>query len=353
MEAHFLPLLDINPIQIEDKEHALSCLELLSRLNDDVILPIDWFDIRMLLEQNRRFWFYPSIKANNMAKLFEQVRHCLAVHMKGHSVHCVLWLDYPAGSSEQPDDIFAYFQTIRKAYPVSLLGINSSRRASYTATLCVMEGKPARERDNWALIKGCVQDAETQKVDQADMAAFLKRTFCTALDTLEEMVADGLDLSDKDVVANLSELILAINQIPQGRVRAFSVSTVIDEFEELVERFYGILAQSRQNAETSFTCDWLVSRLNSLAYEPDKVDAQKLKRYLGIAETLVLNGSDKILAYMAEAAEHLAHELTSEWLQDEAKKVWQFTIEILSRENSRITQREGRLQVDTDILNSL
>jgi hypothetical protein len=197
--------------------------------------------------------------------------------------------------------------------------------------------------DKWAIIKQCIDDAQNQIVEQADISVFLKKTFGAALGVLEELVSTGLDLEDKDVVVRLQDLILAICQIPQKRVRAFNVSDVIADFEGYEERFYELLSLPRQNAETSFSCVWIVDRLDYLAENPGKADAKKLDLYMGICKNLCSSGSDKIRAYLARATENLADIFTSEWMSDEAKKVWQVAILFLSYENVRITQREDRL----------
>lgn len=330
------------PVQTNNKKQALFGLEILMRCRSNstkLYMLIDWLDVRKMWEKSQRFWFFPHIKGGTMSDLFEQIRSNLNENIK-RGAHCLLWLSFPEDSRDRLSVVQEFIWEVRGVFPSALFGVGTTTDKDYNATLCIMEGNS----NDCAIIKQCIKDAGEMKVEQADMVAFLKRTFGTALETLEEMVADGIDLTDNEVVANLQELILAINQIPQGRVRAFSVSTVIDDFEELVERFYGILARPHQDAEASFTCDWLVSRLNSLAEEPDEVDAQRLERYLAIAKTLAENGSDKIRAYLAEAAEHLAHELTFEWMQEEAKAVWDYAIELLSQENLRIIQREGRLR---------
>lgn len=279
----------------------------------------------------------------------------------------------------------------------------------------------------WATIKTCIINASEQEVKQAEMAAFLKRVFNTAIRALQDLVEAGIDLGDKVIVSRLQELILAICQIPQHRIHAFDVSTVLKEFEEYEEHFYGYLSLPKQDAETSFTCDWLIDRLadfaknppegeeygekltlymdlcgnlmrsgsnrirayladaleklaqsckyvtpdglyrflayyigeqnaensvccdfvvrkiNYLADHPNEVNSEVLDSYLDICEKLAENGSDKIRAYLVRATENLAQILTSEWMRDEAKMVWDFVIKLLSQENVRIIQREKRL----------
>jgi hypothetical protein len=217
--------------------------------------------------------------------------------------------------------------------------------------------------DSWSVIKELVQDVNERQVDQPKMSEFLKNQFDLILDTLDGLVRDGIDLSDRTVVSNLKELELALHQIPQHRVFAFDVSTVIEEFEEYIERFYMILSQPKQDAETSFTCSWIVSRLDSLAEavseDQERDDARKeiiprqLKAYLDICQTLCKNGSDRIRAYVVDASEDLAHALTSASRQREARDYWQFVIYLLSQDNLRITQRKGRLMIAKDIIDHL
>lgn len=197
--------------------------------------------------------------------------------------------------------------------------------------------------DNWATIQTCIMNAEMQSVEQTEMPAFLKRVFNTAIDALRELVEAGIDLGDNTVVAKLQELILAICQTPQHRILAFDVSEVIKDFEEYEVLFYGYLSLVKQDAETSFTCDWVVERLYYMAENPQKSDYQKLEFYMDICEKLNENGSDKIRAYLARATENLAHSFMSKWMRKEAKKAWIFAIKLLSQDNERIIQREKRL----------
>lgn len=200
-----------------------------------------------------------------------------------------------------------------------------------------------KNNEKWTVIKQYIDDAQNLTVEQAAISVFLKKTFGAALGVLEELVSTGIDLSDNDVIASLQDLILAICQIPQKRVRAFNVSDVIADFENYEERFYELLSLPRQDAETSFSCDWIVDRLGFLAENPRMVDSKKLDLYIDICKNLCSSGSDKIRAYLASATENLADIYTSEWMSDEAKKVWQVAILLLSYENARITQREDRL----------
>lgn len=217
--------------------------------------------------------------------------------------------------------------------------------------------------DSWSVIKGLLQNANERHVDQSRMAEFLKSQFDLILDTLEGLVQDGIDLSDRTAVSNLKELELALHQIPQHRVFAFDVSTVFEAFEEYVERFYMILSRPKQDAETSFTCSWIVGKLDSLAEAITEeqggdearreINPQQLKTYLDICKTLCENGSNMIKAYVVGAAERLAHALTSVDLPREAEHYWQFVIYLLSQDNLRITQREGRLMIAKDIFDHL
>ena len=71
------------------------------------------------------------------------------------------------------------------------------------------------KKDNdgkWAIIRKCLDDAMNQNVEQVEMTAFLKKTFHTAIQALRDLVIDGINLADKDVVAQLQELIIAMSQ---------------------------------------------------------------------------------------------------------------------------------------------
>lgn len=329
------------PVQTDEKKQALFGLELLMRCRCDstkLYMPIDWFDVHKMWEKSRRFRFFPHIKADTMIGLFEQICGYFDEHI-GQDVHCLLWLSFPEASREKLSVVHEFICGVRESFPSAKFGVGTSTDNAYSATLCIMDSNV----NDWSLIERCIQDAGEMEVEQAEMTASLKKTFGIALDALEEMVTKGIDLTDSDVVSHLQELILAICQIPQGRIHAFDVMTVLKEFEEYEERFYRILSLPRQNADSSLTCDWLVDRLHELAVNPKEIDVQRLERYLDILEKLTVTGSDKILARLEEATENLAHELTSEWMPEEAKRVCSVAINLLSRDNVWIIQREKRL----------
>lgn len=253
------------------------------------------------------------------------------------------------------------------------------------------------KKNNWAIIRSRIKAAELQEVERSKMAAFLKETFSFALDALDELVRQGIDLSERKVVTQLKELELALNQVPQRRVRAFDVSDVLDDFNEYVMRFYVLLSVPRQDAETSFSCRWVVGQidaaveemrnLNDSLYlldeamfstkkyvgegisplmeefgnEREKMEQKKerlgkrltsnlMSRYFVVCENLSEHGSDTIRAMLADAAENLAHLLTSEDYLDEARFTWDLVITLLSqKDNLRITQRAGRLAIAQQI----
>lgn len=220
-----------------------------------------------------------------------------------------------------------------------------------------------KSSNNWDIISKLIKDAGSNQIVQSHMAEFLKSKFGLALDALEELVQEGIDLSDRQIVYNLKELELALHQIPQHRVYAFDVSTVLDDFEEYVERFYSILSRPEQNAENSITCSWIVSRLDSLAEEmTDESDGNminkvldngELNSYLSICEVLCENGSDRIRAYVVDSAENVAHALTSIDQKYDARLYWRFVITLLKQDNLRITQRDKRLMLAWDYLKGL
>lgn len=244
--------------------------------------------------------------------------------------------------------------------------------------------------DNWTTVKRLMEEAEKENVEQPEMPAFLKEHFASVLDTLEEMVGKGIDLSDWQVVSDLKTLELALHQIPQNRIYSCDADIVIDEFEAFVERFYVILSLPKQNAETSFTERWIISRFRGLLSERDylnlalsyleddileeqavlpskmgrtrmkkleqkkqRIEAEKeqwsqqiqehLDTYLTVCKNLDENGSEMIRASIATVAEDLAQALSSEDMWQEAGKVWEQVIGLLAQDNIRIIQREGRL----------
>ena len=123
--------------------------------------------------------------------------------------------------------------------------------------------------NKWQIIKNCIQEAASVKVDQSQVSKFLKNTFNNVLDSLARLVQEGLDLSNEDVLTNLKDLELALAQLPQQRVFAFDVATVIDEFEEFMDRFYVYLSIPSQNAENSISSDWIIGRFDSFVQELD------------------------------------------------------------------------------------
>lgn len=238
-----------------------------------------------------------------------------------------------------------------------------------------------RSNERWNFIERCRKDAREQIVEQPQMTAFLKKTYTVVLDELEKLIREGIDLSDKDIISNLRELELDLKRIPQQRIHAFSVSTVLEEFEDYEERFYLLLSIPKQNAETSFSCGWVTGRFdafsNELHYLNDSIDllegvesyledgeslhckltekivnwgkekeqlterfASKLHPYLLVCNNLIDNGSDMIRAMLADAVENLAHDLISENLLNEAGLVWHLVIQLLSQENIRISHRD-------------
>ena len=248
-----------------------------------------------------------------------------------------------------------------------------------------------KKKNNWAIIRSCIKAAKLLQVEQPQMAAFLKETFSSALDALDELVRKGVDLSDRKVVSRLKELELALSQVPQRRVRAFDVSDVLDDFDEYVMRFYELLSIPRQDAETSFSCRWVVGRIEAVVEEMRNLNDSiylldeamfSTKEYVGegesplmevfgnerkkmeqnkeqlgkrlasnlmihyfiVCDNLIEHGSDTIRAMLANAAEDLAHLLTSEDYLVEARFAWDLVITLLSQnDNLRISQRAGRL----------
>ena len=201
------------------------------------------------------------------------------------------------------------------------------------------------QKNKWKEIKNHLKEAAKQKVDQDGMESFLRDRFTLILNLLEELVQEGIDLNDPQTVTNLLELEEALHQIPQHRVHKFDVSEVLEDFEDYVDRFYMILCRPAQNAENSFSCDWLVGEFDYFAENPAKVNAKKLDTYLEAGHILVENGSDMIRAHLATAAEDIGHKLLSEMKLKEGKKVWDFVVSILSIENPRMHQREARLML--------
>ncbi len=261
----------------------------------------------------------------------------------------------------------------------------------------------------WPFIKRLIKEAEKQKFEQPEMPVFLKEHITTILDTLEDMVQKGIDLSDRQVVSNLKNLELALHQIPQRRIYSWDAPIVLDEFEEFIERFYVILSTPKQNAETSFTTRWIINQFESylternyldnyLSYlEDDILEDQEiiscfkskrtiaqakvkewlneleekkknledekeqwgrrlnrhLERYLTICSNLNENGSDMLRSMIAAVTEDMANALYSDARWEEARLLWKFVITLLEQNNVRIMQREGRLMGAKDHLDNI
>lgn len=261
----------------------------------------------------------------------------------------------------------------------------------------------------WPFIKRLIKEAEKQEVTQQEMPAFLRDHFTSVLDTLEDVVREGIDLSDKQIVSNLKKLELALHQIPQRRIYSWDAPIVLDAFQEYVERFYLILSIPKQNAETSFTSRWIINQIESflterdylnhyLSYlEDDIIEEQEilscfesnrakarakvktrikeleekkknlevekeqwerrlknnLKLYLTICNNLDENGSDMLRAMIVSVTEELANALYSDAMWEEAKILWGQVVSLLEQNNVRIIQREGRLMVAKDNLRSI
>lgn len=230
--------------------------------------------------------------------------------------------------------------------------------------------------NKWAYIRSCMKDAKEKEVEQPQMTVFLKKSFTSALNNLEELVLDGIDLADRYVVVQLKQLELDLHQLPQQRVLAFDVSTVFEDFEDYVVRFYKLLSIPKQDAETSISCHWVIGRINYALKENreindslsilygimDSTTERKLRKkkeqvlrhfasnmlnhYLFICYNLIESGSYTIRAMLADATEDLAHLLTSEGHLAEARFAWDLVIILLSqKDNFRITQRAGRLSL--------
>lgn len=287
---------------------------------------------------------------------------------------------------------------------------------------------------SWSFITHLIKEAEKQEVTQQEMPDFLREHFTTVLDILEDMVREGIDLSDRQVVSHLKNLELALNQIPQNRIYSWDAPIVFEEFEEFVERFYVILSNSKQDAETSFTARWIIRRFESFLIEREDVDntlsslenaileekeilacfennrskaeakikkvqksidgqdiegidelikqtkklattpirkiksrlkeleekkktleARKEKKiqhfiehlsdYLTVCNNLNTNGSDMLRSSMVTITEDVANALYFEFRWKESRLVWEYVISLLSQDNIRIIQREGRLDL--------
>lgn len=208
--------------------------------------------------------------------------------------------------------------------------------------------------DKWGCIRRYIQDSEECPIGQTEMVDFLKQNLSAALNRLEQMDSSELDLTKDDVLINLKRFERALLLIPQRRVRIYDAAIVGELFNELVIRFYSILAAPEQNAENSLTCDWLVKNLEQLAENPEDVAAETLDTYLRICNMLITNGSNKVKVYLEDSIETLAHALTSAGEFSLAKRPWEYALRLLSDEtNFMISQRIDRMSAVRDMYKHL
>ena len=208
--------------------------------------------------------------------------------------------------------------------------------------------------DKWSCIKRYIQDSEECPISQTKVVDFLKQNLGAALDQLEQMDPSELDLNKDDVLINLKRFERALLLIPQRRIREYDASIVGELFYDLVISFFRILAIPVQNAENSFTCDWLVKNLEGMADNLEGVTEEALDTYFNISNLLIKNGSNKVKVYLEDAIETLAHALISEGRFSLAKKPWEYAIRLLSDEtNFMISQRFDRMCAASDMYKQL
>lgn len=208
--------------------------------------------------------------------------------------------------------------------------------------------------DKWGSVRRYIEDSRECPVSQTDIVDFLKSNFQAALDLLEQMDPPELDLDKEDILTLLKKFEEALLLLPKRRVHIYDAAIVYEMFEDLVIRFYRILAAPIQNAENSFTCDWLVNNLKCMADNPEDVTIETLDIYLSISNILIKNSSNKVKVYLEEAIEALAHALVSAGEFSLAKQPWEYAIRLLSDEtNFMISQRFDRMCAASDMYKHL
>lgn len=251
---------------------------------------------------------------------------------------------------------------------------------------------------SWETIERCIEVAGTRDVKQTEIIDFLKGTFNIALDVLDGLVQNGINLSDDDVVLHLMRLRKAIYLLPTDRVHCMDAPDVLKEFSEHDFRFHKILSTPEQNAEDSFSADWVVGKLSYLKSQFDELELlrerladfeelreeileipdtaeiaeerigtvcsnieylekeineavnSELCEYAIICHNLLKSGSSKIGVDILDATSNVAESFMSEGMFKEAQEMLKIAVIALEKENPRIQQREERLSV---ILRSL
>ena len=246
---------------------------------------------------------------------------------------------------------------------------------------------------SWETIERCVEVASTRNVNQTEIVDFLKGTFNIALDALDGLVQSGIELSDKDVIKHLMSLREAIYLLPTQRVYCMDAPDAVNEFREQESRFYQLLSIPKQNAENSFSADWVIGGLSYLKKQFDELELLRDKKseledlkedmiegevsadivqervnsvrsdierleheiseaidanmdiYIHICHNLLEGGSEKIGAEILDASSDIAEVFMSEGMFSGAREMLQIAIGVLREENPRIQQREARLSV--------
>lgn len=246
---------------------------------------------------------------------------------------------------------------------------------------------------SWETIERCIDVAESRNVKQTEIIDFLKGTLNIALDTLNGLVQNCIELSDKDVIKHLMSLREAINLLPTQRIYCMDAPDALNEFREQESRFHQILSIPKQNAENSFSTDWVIGKLNYLKKQFDELELLREKKseledlrdemsedgtsadivqeriyavssdikrleheiseaidanidiYILICHNLLESGSVKIRAEILEASSDIAEVFMSEGMFNGAHDMLQIAIGVLREENPRIQQREARLSV--------
>lgn len=246
---------------------------------------------------------------------------------------------------------------------------------------------------SWEIVDRCIDVASTRDVKQTEIINFLKGTFKIALDVLDSIVQNGINLADDDVVLHLMRLRKAICLLPTDRVHCMDAPDVLKEFSEYDFRFHKILSTPEQNAEDSFSVDWVVGKLSYLKSQFDELELlrerladfeelreeileipdtaeiaeerigtvcsnieylekeineavnSELRGYAIICHNLLKSGSSKIGVDILDATSNIAESFMSEGMFKEAQEMLKIAVIALEKENPRIQQREERLSV--------
>lgn len=187
-----------------------------------------------------------------------------------------------------------------------------------------------------------------EKVGETDSLRFLKGIFDVILDEMISAAQKGeINLRDTATIQQLTNFLEMMHLLPARRVR-MEAPRIYEEFYGHILNFYKIMSIPQQDAETSFSFNWVLPQLEYYERHAKKASMDRISDILEICEALIANGSYKIRAELASVAISLSSELDSKMMLPESKRVRAIAIQTLSEENPWIEQREAKLYLMLD-----